>query len=200
MRTVEQLQGGPLVVAIPQFRDERGMFSVPYEAEAARDLGISEPFVQDNHSISHHPGTIRGIHLQLPPHEQGKLVRVLRGRILDVVVDLRPDSPTVGACDSIELGAEDGLMIWVPRGFGHGFCTLSPQTEVFYKVDAPYTPDAEVTLAWNDATLGIDWPVARDDVVLSDKDRQGLGLSETLERIAGRRGGSADGPSRNGAP
>jgi len=185
LRTVSQLLGEALVVAFPRFTDDRGAFAVPYEAKAAADVGLPSRFVQDNHSLSHRAGTIRGIHLQLPPHEQGKLVRVLRGRVVDVVVDLRPDSPTVGRHETIELAGDDELAIWIPPGFGHAFCTLEADSEVFYKVDAPYQPSAELTIAWDDPTLAIDWPVTAADVVLSGKDRHGVSLADALNAIKG---------------
>ena len=183
MRTVSQLLGGALVVAHPSFADDRGAFAVPFEADAAAAAGLPSRFVQDNHSVSYKAGTIRGIHLQLPPNEQGKLVRVLRGRIFDVVVDLRTDSPTKGQHASVELGADDENLLWVPAGFGHAFCTLEPDTEVFYKVDAPYAPSAEVSIAWNDPELGIDWPLDQQQPVLSAKDAVGLSLTEALVAI-----------------
>ncbi len=183
MQTVDQLLGGALVIAPPRFNDPRGIFTVPFESTAAAQLGLPSRFVQDNHSVSYQVGTVRGIHLQLPPHEQGKLVRVLRGRIVDVVVDLRPDSDTVGAVASVELNAEGGAMLWVPPGFGHAFCTLEPDTEVFYKVDAPYRPEAELTVAWDDPALAIDWPVEPDAALLSDKDRRGVTLSDALAAV-----------------
>ena len=183
MRTVSHLLGGAQLLGSPRFDDPRGTFAIPYEAEAATALGLPERFVQDNHSISRLPGTIRGIHLQLPPFEQGKLVRVLRGRIFDVVVDLRPDSPTVGQMATVELSGDEPSLLWVPRGFGHAFCTLETDTEVFYKVDAPYRPEAELSVAWNDPGLAIEWPVDGDEAVLSDKDRMGLSLTEALEAI-----------------
>ena len=183
MRTVSQLVGGALVLEAPRFEDARGVFSIPYETEAAVAAGLPTRFVQDNQSVSYAAGTVRGLHLQLPPHEQGKLVRVLRGRILDVVVDLRPDSATLGATDQVELGDDDGHLLWVPPGFAHGFCTLELDTEVFYKVDAPYRPEAELSVAWNDPTLNIEWPVAAEDVVLSEKDKNGISLTEALAAI-----------------
>ena len=183
MRTVRNLVGGALVFASARFEDGRGVFTIPYETTAAVAAGLPERFVQDNHSISYRVGTVRGIHLQLPPHEQGKLVRVLKGHIFDVVVDLRPGSATLGQTDSVELTGDDGQLLWIPPGFGHGFCTLEPDTEVFYKVDAPYRPEAELSVAWNDPTLAIDWPTEADQVVLSEKDQNGVTLDEALAAI-----------------
>ncbi len=183
LQTVAHLLGGALVIAPPRFHDPRGVFTVPFESAAAAELGLPDRFVQDNHSLSYAPGTIRGIHLQLAPHEQGKLVRVLRGRIFVVGVDLRPDSDTVGRFAGVELSAASGEMLWVPRGLGHGFCTLDPDTEVFYKVDTPYRPDAELSIAWDDPTLGIDWPVASGRAVLSDKDQRGVELSVAVASV-----------------
>lgn len=183
MQTVDQLLGGALLIAPPRYNDARGTFTVSFQSTAAADLGLPDRFVQDNHSVSYEMGTIRGIHLQLPPHEQGKLVRVLRGRIFDVFVDLRPDSDTVGQVASVELSAEQGAILWIPRGFGHAFCTLEPNTEVFYKVDAPYHREAELSLAWDDPALGVDWPVASGCAVLSDKDQRGVKLGEALTAV-----------------
>lgn len=154
-----------------------------YEVSAAAKVGMSEPFVQDNHSVSVPVGTLRGLHLQVAPFAQGKLVRVVKGRILDVVVDLRPGSPTRGQHARIQLDAESGNQLWVPRGFGHGFCTLEPDTEVVYKVDNTYTPAAERSLAWNDPTVGIDWPVSEAEVTLAAKDRAGLSYQEIIDEI-----------------
>lgn len=184
MRLVKELLNGVFVLSTPRFFDNRGSFAVTFEAGAAADVGIPDHFVQDNLSVSAQPGTIRGIHLQLPPYSQGKLVRVLRGSIADVAVDLRPDSPTFGHHEVIELSAESGEQAWIPPGFGHGFCTLEPDTEVFYKVDAPYAPAAERTLAWNDPEVAVVWPLAGDPV-LSDKDAVGLSFDEIMAAIAG---------------
>ncbi len=182
MKLVRELLAGARVVEMPRFEDDRGSFSVPFEQTAAGDAGLPEVFVQDNHSISKLPGTIRGIHLQLPPHEQGKLVRVLRGRVFDVVVDLRPGSATVGQWASVEL-VPGPRQLWIPAGLGHGFCTLEPDTEVFYKVDAPYAPGHEITLRWDDPDLDIDWGFGSDEVVLSDKDARGMAMVEVLQAI-----------------
>lgn len=183
VKVAERILGEVLCISIPTFDDARGSFAVSYEEPAARAIGIPYGFVQDNHSVSCLTGTVRGLHLQLPPFEQGKLVRVLRGRMIDVFVDLRAGSPTRGSHGIVELSGDDDRVLWVPRGFAHGFCTVEPETEVFYKVDGPYHPEAERTLAWDDPVVGIDWPVAAEDVMLSEKDAVGLSLAETLDLV-----------------
>lgn len=173
MKQIRSLLSDAALLSSPRYSDARGSFTVAYEVASAEAVGLPSRFVQDNHSVSERPGTIRGLHLQLPPHSQGKLVRVLRGRILDVIVDVRPGSPTHGQHAAVELDVDQGHQLWVPRGFAHGFCTLEPNTEVFYKVDAPYDPVSERTLAWDDRHLNIDWPVDHGDVHLSEKDSAG---------------------------
>jgi dTDP-4-dehydrorhamnose 3,5-epimerase len=171
----------------PCHGDERGRFSVLYQRDELLAAGVDATFVQDNCSLSLLPSTLRGIHLQLPPFEQGKLVQVLRGRVLDVIVDLRPGSPTHGQHEQIWLDGDRPEQLWVPPGFGHGFCTAEPETIVWYKVDAPYVPSAERTLAWNDPHLAIDWPVGRradgSGPILSDKDANGSALAEIVAAI-----------------
>lgn len=135
------------------------------------EAGIDLDFIQDNHSLSAERGVVRGLHFQAPPHAQDKLVRVVRGRILDVAVDIRRGSPNYGRFFSIELSAENGLQLLVPKGFLHGFATLEPNCEVLYKVTDVYAPDCEGGVIWNDPDLGIDWGLADDEVVLSDKDK-----------------------------
>jgi dTDP-4-dehydrorhamnose 3,5-epimerase len=149
---------GPLAIVPPRFGDARGFFSETYNARDFSAAGITCTFVQDNHSRSTERGTVRGLHFQIPPHAQAKLVRVARGRILDVIVDLRKDSATYGRHEAVELSAENGTELFVPIGFAHGFCTLEPDTEVLYKTSDYYRPDAERGLLWNDPALGIDWP------------------------------------------
>ena len=161
---------GLLLVEVRRFADARGVFAETYNRRDFAALGIADEFVQDNWSRSERVGTVRGLHFQRPPHAQGKLVRVLRGRILDVAVDLRRSSRSLGRHVAVELAAGDGRMLWVPPGFAHGFCTLEPMTEVAYKVTADYSPDADGGIAWDDPDLGIEWPVLRQDAVLSDKD------------------------------
>lgn len=153
-----------------RFGDDRGYFSETYNAEAFRAAGIDCAFLQDNHSYSKRKGTVRGLHFQSPPHAQSKLVRVLRGSILDVAVDARKSSPTFGKWVSAKLSAENGVQIFVPRGFLHGFATLEPDTEVAYKVDDYYSRECDGGVTWNDADLGIDWGVDPRDAQLSEKD------------------------------
>lgn len=153
-----------------RFSDARGYFSETYNERTFSAAGIGVEFVQDNESYSAKRGTIRGLHFQLPPLVQAKLVRVLRGSVYDVAVDLRIGSPTYGRWDSVTLTAHDGDQLFVPRGFAHAFCTLEPDTVVAYKVDDFYSSAHDSGLIWNDPALAIDWPVQQGDAVLSDKD------------------------------
>jgi len=152
--------------------DDRGFFSEVYNRGAMVEAGIDLVFVQDNHSLSGPVGTLRGLHFQSPPFAQDKLVRVTRGRILDIAVDIRASSPSFGRHVAVELSAENWLQLLVPIGFAHGFVTLEPDTEVLYKVTAPYGPANDHGLAFDDPALGIDWRLLHADLVLSDKDRQ----------------------------
>ena len=161
-----------LLITPPRFGDERGFFSEVFVASRLADnAGITLPFVQDNHSLSTQPGVLRGLHCQVAPNVQGKLVRCIRGAIWDVAVDARRGSPTYGQWAAAELSAENWAQLWVPRGFLHGFCTLRPDTEVLYKVTAGYDREAERGAIWNDPDLALPWPVAPDQVVLSEKDK-----------------------------
>ncbi len=155
-----------------RFGDYRGFFSETYSRRALLEAGVSVEFLQDNHSLSAQQGVIRGLHFQTPPHAQGKLVRVTRGAVLDVVVDIRHGSPTYGQHVKVTLSAQNWSQLWVPPGFAHGFCTLEPDTEFLYKVTDYYSPECDRGLAWNDPELGIEWPVATADAVLSDKDQR----------------------------
>ena len=154
----------------PRFADSRGWFSEAWNAARFAEAGIPGPFVQDNQSFSAPRGTVRGLHCQVGPNAQGKLVRVLAGRIWDVAVDIRRGSPTYGQHVAAELSAENGAQLWIPTGFLHGFCTLEPATQVLYKVTAPYDREAERGVIWNDATLALPWPVEPAAAVLSYKD------------------------------
>jgi dTDP-4-dehydrorhamnose 3,5-epimerase len=153
-------------------RDARGFFMETYNARAYREAGIAADFVQDNHSLSVAAGTVRGLHFQAPPHAQGKLVRVVRGRIFDVAVDIRHGSPTFGRWVGAELSADHGHQLWVPVGFAHGLCTLEPETEVVYKVTDYYAPEADFGLAWNDPELAISWPLPSGGATLSPRDQR----------------------------
>jgi len=163
---------GVLLLKPRYVRDSRGYFVETYSARVARDTGIVAEFVQDNQALSLKRGTVRALHFQVPPKAQGKLVRVLRGSVYDVAVDLRAGSPAYGRWVAATLTAQGGEQIFVPRGFAHGYCTLEADTEVAYKVDDYYAPECERGLAWDDPTLGIAWPVSAADAVLSDKDRK----------------------------
>jgi dTDP-4-dehydrorhamnose 3,5-epimerase len=163
---------GVFLLKVRHFSDERGFFVETYNKRAAQDLGLTACFVQDNQSLSIKRGTVRALHFQVPPEPQAKLVRVLRGGIYDVAVDLRSGSPTYGHWTGVTLRANDGRQLFVPRGFGHGFCTLEPDTEVAYKTDGYYSPECEQGIAWDDPTLAITWPVVPGDAILSDKDRK----------------------------
>lgn len=153
------------------FPDARGYFVETYSARAARQVGLTATFVQDNQSLSLKRGTVRALHFQVPPKPQAKLVRVVRGSIYDVAVDLRTGSPTYGRWEAVTLTAQGGEQLFIPRGCAHGLCTLEANTEVAYKVDEYYEPECEQGLAWDDPMLGISWPVSPEDAVLSDKDR-----------------------------
>lgn len=150
--------------------DARGWFSEVYKADIVHRAGVDVDFVQDNESFSAVAGTLRGIHYQLAPFVQVKIVRVVRGSILDVAVDLRRGSPTFADHVAVTLTADAGNQLLVPAGFGHGFITLEPDTHVAYKVTAPYSPERERSIRWDDPTLGVDWPLAGDAPVMSDRD------------------------------
>jgi dTDP-4-dehydrorhamnose 3,5-epimerase len=159
-----------LLVQPRKFSDHRGYFLETFGRKEFEQLGIESDFVQDNQSFSARRGTVRGLHFQLPPHPQAKLVRVLKGAVFDVAIDLRRGSPTFGHWCGTTLTAEKANQLFVPRGFAHAFCTLDPDTEVAYKVDDYYAPECDAGLIWNDPDLGIDWPIAAQDAVLSEKD------------------------------
>jgi dTDP-4-dehydrorhamnose 3,5-epimerase len=166
------------LITVKKFGDRRGFFSEVYARRAFAEAGIDLDFVQDNHAFSAERGTLRGLHFQSPPFAQQKLLRVTRGRVLDVVVDLRRSSPTFGRHVAIELSAENWRQVLVPIGFAHGYVTLEPDTELLYKVTEYYAPDHDRGLAWDDPALGIDWGIDAKQAILSDKDRSNPRLAD----------------------
>ncbi len=151
------------------YEDRRGYFFESFNDQIFREIGIGNQWVQDNQSSSYY-GVIRGLHYQLPPHAQSKLVRVLQGEILDVVVDLRKGSPTFGNAFTIVLSAQNKRQLLVPKGFAHGFSVLSPQADVLYKCDGFYAKESESGIIYNDPELKIDWKIPEGKAIVSDKD------------------------------
>ncbi len=175
-----------VVLILPgRIMDARGYFSETFRDDLFKENVAPVDFVQENQSFSSEIGTVRGLHYQTEPHAQGKLVRCLSGAILDVAVDLRKASPTYGRHVRRELSAENGLQLWIPPGFAHGFCTLSPSTTVFYKVTDYYSPDHDRGVQWNDPALAIKWPVSSDGAILSDKDRSHPRLADAEIDLSG---------------
>jgi dTDP-4-dehydrorhamnose 3,5-epimerase len=166
-----EIPGIKLIVP-KRFSDARGYFQEIWSDRLFREKIENVTFVQDNQSVSTRKGTLRGLHFQTPPFAQGKLVRVIRGSIFDVIVDIRKGSPTYRRHVGVRLDAVEGAQLWVPPGFLHGFCTLEEDTEVFYKVTSYYSPSHDAGVLWSDPDININWPVNPDSVVLSDKDRQ----------------------------
>ena len=176
MSIIETAIPGVLIIEPRVFGDARGFFMETWNAAAFAAAGLDLAFVQDNHSRSQ-KGVLRGLHFQ-NPGPQGKLVRVTNGAVFDVAVDLRQSSPTFGQWVGVELSAENKRMFWVPEGFAHGFLTLADDTDFLYKCTAPYAPQSEFTLAWDDPAVGIEWPVTGIDPLISDKDARGLALAD----------------------
>jgi dTDP-4-dehydrorhamnose 3,5-epimerase len=160
-----------LVITPRKFEDARGFFAPVFRQDVLAAEGVGHGWVQENQSLSLRKGTVRGMHFQRPPFTQAKLVRVVRGAALDVCIDLRRASPTFGKHEAVELTAENLAQVYIPPGFAHGFCTLSDNTEVLYKVSAEWSPEHEGGVMWSDPALVIDWPVKPDEAVLSEKDR-----------------------------
>jgi dTDP-4-dehydrorhamnose 3,5-epimerase len=184
MLTVESTRIADVKIVIPQrFSDDRGWFCETYNRDAFFASGIELEFIQDNQAMSVHAGTVRGLHFQIPPKAQDKLIRVLSGRILDVAVDIRRSSPTYGKWVAEELSAANQKQLFVPAGFAHGYCTLEGNTEVAYKVTNPYSPQHELGIAWDDPDLAIDWQLT-DDAILSPKDAKLPGIGSLPEYFA----------------
>lgn len=164
-----------LVLLTPnRFGDARGFFSESWNQRRMEDAGLHYNFVQDNHSLSHTVGTVRGLHFQSPPHAQAKLVRCGRGALFDVAVDIRVGSPTYGRWVGVELTEQNGRQLLVPEGFLHGFMTLTPDTEIIYKCTDYYAPDCDGAVRFDDADIGVEWPTTGVAPVLSDKDAAAL--------------------------
>jgi dTDP-4-dehydrorhamnose 3,5-epimerase len=180
MMQIERLAIEGILVVVPNKRsDLRGFFSETYRSDVLAAEGVRTNFVQDNHVYSAERRVLRGLHFQVPPRAQGKLVRCTRGAILDVVVDVRKDSPTWAQHAAIELTAANWKQLWVPPGFAHGYVTLEPNCEVIYKVTDYWATDCERGVVWNDPDLGIDWRFAESELILTDRDRGYPPLRET---------------------
>lgn len=174
MKVTETKIPGLLIIEPEVFSDERGFFFESFDEIAFRDAtGVQVRFVQDNHSKST-IGVLRGLHYQLPPMAQGKLVRVIQGEVFDVAVDVREDSPTYGLWDGLILSATNKKQLWIPPGFAHGFLTLSDTAEFLYKTTEYWSPEHERSIVWNDEMLKIEWPIEYMSLVISEKDKQGM--------------------------
>ena len=169
---------GPVEIIPRRIEDERGYFSEIFRLNSFTERAGPVEFVQDNQSLSVRPGTIRGLHFQSLPAAQGKLVRCLAGRLVDVAVDLRHDSPSFGRWVSVILSPEENNQLWVPVGFGHGFCTLDPDTIISYRVTSYYSPENDKGVAWDDPDIAVQWPEIADPDTLSSKDRNQPSLAE----------------------
>lgn len=181
MEIEERNLAGVFEITLNPHKDERGFFMRTFDHNLFEAAGIERVWVQENHSRSENKGIIRGLHFQLPPYCETKLVRCIRGAILDVFVDLRTGSETFGRWDSIELTATNNKMVLIPRGFAHGFCTLEEISEVVYKVDNYYNKEAECGILWSDTDLAIEWPTR--EPILSIKDKQNLTLKEFTSKF-----------------
>lgn len=171
MERLETALPGVLLLKPKRFGDARGFFAETWNRNTMEGIGIDIEFVQDNHSVSEKAGTIRGLHFQAPPHAQDKLIRCGHGAFLDVAVDIRKASPTFGKWVGVELSAENGYQLLVPKGFAHGFVTRQPGTEICYKCSDFYSPEAEGAINFADPEIGIDWGIDPIDAIASDKDR-----------------------------
>ena len=167
-----------LLITPVKHGDDRGFFSETFSRKSLAEAGFNKPFVQDNHSLSGKRGILRGLHFQRAPYAQDKLVRVTRGAVFDVVVDIRKGSPSFGQWVGEELSAKNWRQMLAPAGFAHGFLTLTENAEVLYKVTDDYAPEAEGGLAWDDPEIGIDWPIPVDQILTNARDRSWPKLSE----------------------
>ncbi|MDH6354458.1 dTDP-4-dehydrorhamnose 3,5-epimerase [Dysgonomonas sp. PH5-45] len=179
MKFTEQEIKGVWVIEPRVFNDDRGYFMEAFKQKDFEENVGKINFIQDNESKST-KGVLRGLHIQKGEYSQAKLVRVLKGRVLDVAVDVRKGSPTYGRHVAVELSEENKKQLFIPRGFAHGFAVLSDEAVFLYKVDNAYAPQSEVTIMWNDPAIGIDWGVKIEDMILSEKDKEGKSLSEVF--------------------
>lgn len=169
---------GVLILTPARYGDARGFFSESWNARKMSDAGLDLNFVQDNHSLSMTPGTLRGLHFQAPPYAQTKLVRCGRGALFDVAVDIRDGSPSFGQWVGVDLSFENGRQLLIPAGFLHGFVTREPETEIIYKCTNTYAPDCDGAVRWDDPSIGIDWGLRGRAPILSEKDAVAPLLSE----------------------
>ena len=183
MEIKERVISGVFEISLSPNYDERGFFTRTFDHKIFSEMKIVHNWVQENHSYTLKSGTIRGLHFQFPPFSETKLIRVLHGKIIDVIVDLRKDSKTFGKWDSIELSRENNKVLLVPRGLAHGFCTLVDNCDVLYKVDNIYSPEYENGLKWNDKDLQIKWPTK--DPIVSSKDNNLLNFKDFVAKYGG---------------
>ena len=181
MEVLDSDIAGVRILQPRKFEDNRGFFYESYNLETLKTFGIDTVFVQDNHSYSRNKGTLRGLHYQVAPRVQAKLVRVIRGAVIDVAVDIRDGSPTFGKSVSVMLSAQNMRQILVPGGFAHGFCTLENDTEVLYKTSAPYSPEHERGILWDDPDLAIEWPFPKEEITLAERDTRFPTLSNQTD-------------------
>lgn len=174
---------GIFEIQLKPYEDRRGFFMRVYDGTIFKKYKIHKKWVQENHSLSVEKGVIRGMHFQLPPHSEAKLIRVINGKIYDVFIDLRKGSPTFGQWDSINLSADNQKMIYIPRDFAHGFCTLTENCEILYKMDNYYAPNSEGSIRWNDPDVGINWPM--NNPIISEKDLKAKSFREFVEKYGG---------------
>ena len=179
MEVIKTELEGVVIVEPRIFKDARGYFFEAFSEREFAEKVCDCHFVQDNESKSSY-GVVRGLHFQLPPHAQSKLVRVVKGRVLDVAVDIRKDSPTFGKHIAVELSDENHRQVFIPRGFAHGYAVLSDEAVFAYKCDNYYAPQSEGAIAWNDADIAIDWQLAAEDAILSEKDQHHPTLAECV--------------------
>ena len=185
MEFKERKLKGVFEITLNPIQDHRGFFMRSYDVKEFEAHGINRDWKQENHSKSVDTGVVRGLHFQLPPHAETKMIRCIAGAVWDVFVDLRLDSPTFGQWDAIELTPENGKEVYIPRGFGHGFCTLKPNSEVVYKVDNFYNKEAERGILWSDRDINIEWPLSGVKPTLSDKDKNNLTLAQFVDQYKG---------------